>query len=491
MTESPFAEFLAWWLAFLLPAFVVAGPLRRDQGAAHAYLFTVVLHIVVAAIYYYYNDNLNEAFVRGDTNAFHKYALNRQYVTEGSFGIGSTLYKEYLAHVYSFFGPSFFLGAILSVYAYAASAIVLVRFMEVLNLREGKGLVVLLFGGLPTAVLYGTVPMREPYQVLFFMLACYSMLQFRLSSQPLHLIAAIVSAVIMGLLHKGLIVFAPFLIIVMLLVGVEHRGSRAGRWKRAYLPRLAGIALAIGFFVGISGYQDKIADISGTEVLLTATTGEGLVEFTSENRDEEALNKGRTAYGVRLDTSSPVRVVQSSVMILFYYMFTPFPWQIGNFRDLYAFGEAFLRIACLIAVFRMWRRGGPAHPQIVVLLMVVYFSMAFLWSAGTFTWGTATRHHMIHQWILLLLGVPALLDMRASFFGRGHPAAAGNPAGVSGSGEARPQQRSAQRRGLGASPPPLRRLGGEGRQLGDLQMPRAAPRLLAAGLGRPRRLTEP
>ena len=56
---------------------------------------------------------------------------------------------------------------------------------------------------------------------------------------------------------------------------------------------------------------------------------------------------------------------------------------------------------------------AAVNPQVVMLLMVVYFSMAFLWAAGTFTWGTATRHHMIHQWIVLMLGVPALLEMRS------------------------------------------------------------------------------
>jgi hypothetical protein len=37
--------------------------------------------------------------------------------------------------------------------------------------------------------------------------------------------------------------------------------------------------------------------------------------------------------------------------------------------------------------------------------------MAVLWAAGTVNYGTATRHHMVHQWIVLLLGVPALVQM--------------------------------------------------------------------------------
>ena len=140
--------------------------------------------------------------------------------------IGSRLYEELLAKVYALFGPSYFLGSILSIYAFALSVIVLVRFMEILNIQHGKGLVVLLFGALPTAVLYGSVPMRDPYQVLFFMLACYCLVRFRLSSQPLYLIAGVIFALMMGILHKGLVVYAPFLVIVMLLVRVDRPGAR-------------------------------------------------------------------------------------------------------------------------------------------------------------------------------------------------------------------------------------------------------------------------
>jgi len=403
------ADLLGWFLAFLLPAFVMVGPIRRDRGAARAYLLVVLLHAAAAAIYVYLPGILPS---RGDTQVFHKYAVLRQSTLEGSFSIGSGFFREYLAQVYSLVGPSFFLGAVLSIWAFAISVAVLVRLMEILDVRQGKGLVVLLFGALPTSVLYGTVPMREPYQVLFFMLACYSMLRFRLTSHPHHLVAAIVFALLMGLLHKGLIVYAPFLILVMLLVRVDHPRAPSTSRGRMYLHRFAAVALAIGFVMWMSGAVYKLEGVGGAEVLVTATTGEGLIEFATEHRDDEALSKGRTAYGVALDTSTPFRFVYSAVMIFFYYMFTPFPWQVRNLMDIYAFGEVILRIVTLIAIVRMWRRKGPIDRHMVTLLMIVYLSVAFLWAAGTTNYGTATRHHMVHQWLLLLLGVPALLQSR-------------------------------------------------------------------------------
>lgn len=482
MGSSAFADFLGWCLAFALPVFAMARPLRRDQGAAQAYLFVVLLHIAAAAIYVYVPGILP---TRGDTNTFHNYAVLRQFATEGTFGLGSQFYMEYLSLIYKLAGPSFFLGAVFSIYAFALSVIVLVKFMTVLGLHEGKAMAILLFGALPTSVLYGTVPMREPYQVLFFMLACYYMVRFRLSSQPLHLIAAAIFALMMGLLHKGLIVYAPFLIVMMLLMRVDAPGGRSS----IHLHRLAAIALAIGLAVWMSGAAQKLAGIRGAEVLLSATSGDGLVEFAEDRRDEEALTKGRTAYGVSLDTSSPVQLVYSATMILFYYMLTPFPWQIKNLLDTYAFGEVILRIVCLFAIFRMWRRGGPVQRHIVILLLVVYFSMAFLWAAGTTNYGTATRHHMIHQWILLLLGVPALVLMRSGLASRGREPQRPEPQGHSRAGGGRPEPRPYQVRSLigDSSGPPRLSIGG-GQATGFRVAPGAA-RLSSQGLVRPRRLS--
>lgn len=480
---SLFGDLLGWCLALLLAVFVLVGPLRRDERAAQAYLLAVILHVAAAAIYVYVPDVLP---IRRDSHVFHRYAALEHGLAESSFGIGSHFFEEYLAKVYSLASPSFFLGSILSIYAFALSVIVLTRFMELLEVHRGKGLVILLFGALPTSVLYGSVPMREPYQVLFFMLACYSMLRFRLSGQPLHLLIAIMFALIMGLLHKGLILYAPFLIIMMLLVHVDHSDSRST--GRIHLHRLAAVALAIGFVVWIFGAGHKLQEFGGTEVLVSATIGEGLVEFATERRDEEALSRGRTAYGVALNTSSPVQFVKSTVMIILYYMFTPFPWQIRNFLDLYAFGEVLLRIACLVAIFRIWRRVGPVRPQIVTLLMVVYFSMAFLWAAGTTNYGTATRHHMIHQWIILLLGVPALVRMRWGFADGRPTAQRPEPPRFSRSrGTPRiPPLRSLVDR---FSPPP--RLGAARRSTRGLRAAKATPRVFAARApGRPRRLTK-
>src|SRR3712207_9003158 len=43
------------------------------------------------------------------------------------------------------------------------------------------------------------------------------------------------------------------------------------------------------------------------------------------------------------------------------------------------------------------------------LLLVSYFMLAGMWALGTINYGTAFRHHVTTNWILVLVGGPALL----------------------------------------------------------------------------------
>jgi hypothetical protein len=368
MNDALTADLLAWCMILLLPAFAMVGPLRRDQGAVSAYLFVVFLHVAAAVVYVYVPGVLPP---RGDAIVFHKTAVTLQTSLEWPFGLSSTLYKWCLAHVYSWVGPSWLFASIVTIYTFALSVIVLAKFMEMVDVQHGKGLVIFLFGALPTSVLYGSVPLREPFQVLFFMTACYALLRFRLTSNLAYLFVGISSAVLMGMLHKGLLIFAPFLVVLMLMMRVDVGAKRGSPHGRNWFHRLMAVSLAAGFIAAIPMAADQLQGLQGAQVL-SAASGDGLAEYAAKHRSSDNIHQGRTAYGISLDTSTPVNFIYSMTVIFFYYLFMPFPWQIRNFLDIYAFSEVVLRVATFFAIFRMWRSKDRVHPhpdhQIDVLL---------------------------------------------------------------------------------------------------------------------------
>lgn len=42
------------------------------------------------------------------------------------------------------------------------------------------------------------------------------------------------------------------------------------------------------------------------------------------------------------------------------------------------------------------------------LLLLIFLVTSFMWSSGTFNFGTAVRHHILTNWILLILAGEAI-----------------------------------------------------------------------------------
>ena len=65
------------------------------------------------------------------------------------------------------------------------------------------------------------------------------------------------------------------------------------------------------------------------------------------------------------------------------------------------------RLICFF-VFE-WRKAVDLRKRLLGLLLLLFFSMSFLWAVGTTNYGTAIRHNMLIWWILVIGGVPPLI----------------------------------------------------------------------------------
>jgi hypothetical protein len=72
---------------------------------------------------------------------------------------------------------------------------------------------------------------------------------------------------------------------------------------------------------------------SATSNLFSGNT----LQYTNQYRDSAV--DSRATYNVNLDTSSIIGVIKTFPLVFIYYLFTPFPWQIGSSMDIYAFFE--------------------------------------------------------------------------------------------------------------------------------------------------------
>jgi hypothetical protein len=221
-------------VSFLMPLF--SRELRKSIPIIFGYWFLIILHQVVAFL----NVHLLVIEKKGTFGAtddanfgFHQTA--KELALQGeifyrnqnlsvplsldSFLKGGHFYYEMLGSVYQWFGASLLLGEQFSILAFALSCIVFLKIMRQLGSERYSFSSLICFGGLPSMVLLGSVTLRESYQLLFFMLAVYlglgiSMkIKFKLGS----VILMAMSAFLMGVFHKALLVYAVFLIFIFLI----------------------------------------------------------------------------------------------------------------------------------------------------------------------------------------------------------------------------------------------------------------------------------
>lgn len=399
LLPSDWAGWLILYASFAVVPLLL--PLRRRSGVIIAIWGTLVFHHLIALVNVYGQTLYGAA---ADAANFHEIATEMASTRVFEFVVGSQLYTSILALGYSVAGPSQFFGEETSILAFTLSCVVLVRLMDLLNIERHRIACILLFGLLPSTALFTSITMREAWEILFFMFSVYSLLRFRLYAEPLALIGGVISALLMGGLHNGLIVYALAMVPYALLVSVGVRTSFS-------LQRILGVGLT-ALVVASLGAAVFTHSLPNAPALDRLTQGDA-VGYAAEYR-MHSKQEARAAYGIKLDASSPLAFAASAPVVYIYYMLSPMPWQIRSGLDVYGALNAWLQILLLIfALNAMRSRRTEAPLGIHKLLLSLYFAMSFLWSLGTINYGTAIRHHIVPFWILIVLGVPPLLDRMA------------------------------------------------------------------------------
>jgi hypothetical protein len=391
---------LAGWLlfacSFLLP--LLSLEFRRDGRLALVYWASLLIRQSLA---------LTIGLISGpasDANWFHEWAMTRARedgLAGLTFRAGGEFYERLLGAAYHVLGASPFLAAELSVFAFSASMLAFMGIVRELDIRRYRPGLLALYA-LPFSVLFFTSTIiREAYQVLGFVLAAFLALRFRRTGSPVAIALASVSALFMGLLHDALIIFAALFLLLAIIWPIGRQGNRAQRVVR-YVVRYAVLVV---FIVG--GVQLVSRGVGS--MALGALVSRKALEYAAEYREGGLRIEARTTYGVRLNTSSPRALAMSVVPVFVYYMFAPFPWQVRAPVDVLGGSEALLRFLLLALALREWWRARGPDRRTREFLLISYFILAGMWALGTINYGTAFRHHVTTNWLLVLLGGPALL----------------------------------------------------------------------------------
>ena len=405
LIESGFLMAMVLFLAiFIIPVF--SRELRQNKQILVGYVFVIALHQIMA----FTNACIYQCVIaRNDARGFHSFARELARNGEWHFDVGSFFYMEMLTTVYRWFGSSHLLGEQLSILAFALSCIVFLKVLRHLEVERYRLFALLAFGAFPTMILYGSITVRESYEVLFFMLAVYFGIKMagKGGINP-YLVALIVSALAMGFFHRALSFYMVFLV-VLFIAWTFRPITRLRNIKKL---RLAAWIVIPFFLAGMVVLLNM--NMPGLSAL-SAWTNDNWLEAVSNFRASSIHNSVGATYGVPLDLSSSYMTVYSGLKMYMYYLFAPFPWQIGSLTALYAGTESIIRMILIYFSIKQWHSANGSQRRWLGLMLIIYFSMTFIWALGTTNYGTAMRHHMLSWWIIVIVGLPPLIE-RLEFF---------------------------------------------------------------------------
>lgn len=394
---------LAGWVLYGLSFLVPLGFREFRKGGRVLLVFWLAIFVrQILGLRYAYISGL--AF---DAVSFHLDAL-KQADLPWYFGIGEHFYPPLLGFFYWALGKSELVGLELTILAFSFSCVVLVKLCRLVGLERYTVPLLAIFSLTPSMIIMTSTMLREAYQILFFMASVYCGLRFRLHGGIITLLGCAVFAFLMGLLHNGLIAFAPLMVALLALWRIHPVHFRPGYLSRRLLM-IVVLALPVAAGAIFAVYRMGGGAVNGSQALQVLRSGQAVVAV-QQYREGGMETVARTTYGISLETTSTGATIKSLGLIMAYYMFAPFPWQISSPVDAYGAMESIFRALLLAASLATWWRLRDRPRRVASLLLVLYSGQVAMWAVGTVNYGTALRHHLVTTWILLLLGGPMVYD---------------------------------------------------------------------------------
>jgi len=382
--------------ALVAGSYAILGFFRAQRSADFPFTVLAVLitvYHVVAVLNSYYVELPGN---RPDSETFHEIAGSIAEQAEFRFGPDYVFYVNLLAVVYFVTSSSYILASQLSVLAMVSGLLVLDRILE-LHRVPARAWILFVVGFIPSYVMIGPTPMREAWELMFLVLMLYFGLQLAVHLGTKEIAGLFASTFMFGVFHKGLLFAGAAIALVSISIAISARGAPL---SRADVLRLGvPFALLVGAIVSVIYLTEAgLALVSG---LLDKDLFWTIWHYRTS---VDNIGAPRTAYGVEFEFESTLQALLSMLSAYGYYLFYPLrPIADNQPADLYAILEVWGRLALMAVIVVSWLRAGWRGTPFVWLLAVSYAVLTFVWALGTTNYGQAIRHHILTNWILVVL----------------------------------------------------------------------------------------
>jgi len=348
------------------------------------------------ADYYAHGDQI-------DGRLLSEYSLNSSYF----FTVGAQLYKQFLSIFALLFGTSTFFFSCLTIFMFAISVIFYLKICILLQIRILSGWSVILFGGVPGFLIVTIEPYREIFMILFLMMGIYYGFKYRLESKIHFFSISLISLILFGVFHYAVMAMVPFIVAGVLFLPINNNF----KWRRkVFILILFSFILITIIFSPIGNYFFSNGNIGHVFDLFRADSINAYIDKINAHKNILLLSPGGTDYYWDLKKSSLLSLTHSFIQCLIFYMFKPFIWEVNSLSSLVLSLEGLLRFFLIIFSIIYLLKADSRFRAFYFLLLLLYFFIESIWALGTINAGTASRHHLIAQWIIILLGGAGMIE---------------------------------------------------------------------------------
>jgi hypothetical protein len=393
------ADWAGWILAgliFLVP--VMAKDFRNNKRLFLALFFIILAHNVASIInaYFFMFTGADDDAVRFSNAARH---------SDVYFALFSHFYVYILSLFYKICASRFF-GQEISVLFFTMSCVVFIKFQKLIGIKKYRSISLLLFGLVPSYLIWGSVTLREPLELFFLMLAVYLGLHFKLVAKKriLYFCLFVFTSLVFGIFHWALAVYVPILIILFffwpLAISIKN-------WFISLFCLFVLILIAL-YLLPI--YANLLPGLLGK---FSRNFLQGNLIYYGLDRIGHFQSFGgssRTGYFIVVNFVTFLSTIKTIFTIVVNYLFGPFPWRVYGVVEFLFMLYGWLKIVLLLGVFISIKLARNEKRSALFLMLIVYFSLAILYALGTANYGTALRHQMLTDWILFVFGAPIIMS---------------------------------------------------------------------------------
>ncbi len=324
---------------------------------------------------------------------------------------GGGVYSNLASLVYAIFGRSPLILQSISVLAGVYCVVLVWKLsLEVWGDRSIAKKSAWLVAVYPILIMYSSLTMREVFITLLLIYGMLHVVLWIKTRKNRYALIAMMAFFLQIFLHPGVAVAGSLFMGVLLLYSIKSSFISLivsfSLNVRQFLVIVSSLLFGSILFIYLS--TTSLIDLVGYSGWLTVDKVDGLVDRAS------TMQTGAASYPSWIVADSPLQFLLLLIPKLFYFLFSPFPWDISKFSHILGLLDGMVFIMLFFSIYSH-RKYIKSNPQALILLVFVMFlSLIFSIAVGNF--GTGLRHRSKILPIFIVIAAPFIY--RLLFFNK-------------------------------------------------------------------------